>query len=255
LTTELTPRAILARELEKRIQRNPRYSLRQFAKFLGMSHTVLSLVLTGKRPLSRKAGQLVVDKLTLSPEDATVLLNSRPLKTKALKFNPEYTLVDLETFRLLSNWVHYAILSLFETEDAKFNAQWIARRLKISTEESKDALDRLVNIGLLAEHSAGTWKQTGKSIKVENKISTTFTRQFHRELLHKAIDSLENDPMEVRNFSSMTMAIDPSHMDYAIDRIKDFRRQLTAELEAKGAPQEVYNLTIQLYPVTTRGEL
>jgi hypothetical protein len=51
------------------------------------------------------------------------------------------------------------------------------------------------------------------------------------------------------------MAIDPSHMDYAIDRIKDFRRQLTAELEAKGAPQEVYNLTIQLYPVTTRGEL
>ncbi|MBO9665999.1 MAG: TIGR02147 family protein [Bdellovibrio sp.] len=251
--SNLTSQQILARELEIRIQRNPRYSLRQFAKSLGMSHTVLSLVLSGKRPLSTNAAIKITEKLALSPEEVQVLMNSHPKKQIQKKIE-SYTSVDLETFELISNWIHYAILSLFETADAVFDHVWVANRLNISKADAKDALARLVKLELLAETN-GRWRQTGKSIKVENTISTAFTRNFHRQLLDKALHSLDNDPIETRNFSSMTMAIDPKHMDYAIERIRDFRRQLTAELEAKGAPQEVYNLTVQMYPVSSRGSL
>jgi uncharacterized protein (TIGR02147 family) len=246
--SNLTSQQILARELAIRVQRNPRYSLRQFAKSLGMSHTVLSLVLSGKRPLSVKAAAKITEKIALSPEEVQILMTSHPKKQIQNKID-SYTSVDLETFELISNWMHYAILSLFETADAVFDHAWVANRLSIPKGEAKEALARLVKLELLAEVN-GRWKQTGKSIKVENKVSTGFTRNFHRQLLDKALHSLDNDPIETRNFSSMTMAIDPSHMEYAIERIRDFRRQLTAELEAKGPAKEVYNLTVQLYPVS-----
>lgn len=48
----------------------------------------------------------------------------------------------------------------------------------------------------------------------------------------------------------MTFAMDISQVEYARKRLREFRRQLVAELEAQGKPITVYHLTMQLYPVT-----
>ncbi len=56
----------------------------------------------------------------------------------------------------------------------------------------------------------------------------------------------------------MTLAMDPEMVPYAIEKIKKFRRILADELEKAKPGKEVYNLTIQLFPVTsspdTQGE-
>ena len=64
--------------------------------------------------------------------------------------------------------------------------------------------------------------------------------------------SLEQDSFEIRDHSSTTMAIDPALIPYARQRIREFRRELTEELEGKGNRSEIYNLTVQIYPVSKR---
>src|SRR4051794_29725601 len=76
-----SPRFLLQNELTRRCAKNPRYSLRAFAKALGMSHTVLSLVLSGKRPLSRKAALQVASALELAPAERQRLLEYREART------------------------------------------------------------------------------------------------------------------------------------------------------------------------------
>lgn len=247
-------RQLLQKEFTQRCEKNPRYSLRSFAKSLGISHTVLSLVMSAKRPLSKKASERVAERLALGPVESQKLLTLRAIKTKkSVKVAAtNFQKVDLATFELISNWIHYAILSLLEVKDSQFEAKWMATRLGANEMQVRIAMDCLKELGLV-ENIKGKWKQTGKAIKVENNVSTAGTRKFQKQLLEKAIESLENDPMEVRDFSSMTLAMDPKNIPYAKERIRQFRRELTAELEAKGRPEEVYNLTVQIYPVS-KGE-
>ena len=57
-------------ELSRRCERNPRYSLRAFARALGFEPTVISQIIAGKRIPSYKTAQKLVRALGLSPEDS-----------------------------------------------------------------------------------------------------------------------------------------------------------------------------------------
>ena len=239
------PRQLLKDELARRSERNPHYSLRAFARSLGMSHTVLSLVLSGKRPLSKKAAVLVATALALTPDEAHALFRLRTGKTTP--FVPEPTSMDLDTFAVIAQWYHFAILSLLELPDARLEAEWIGRQLIISSQDAALAIDRLIRLGILAQPDDGRWKQTKKSFRLDPRSSTAATRRFQLQLLNKAIESLQNDPLEKRDHTSTTFAMDPALLPYAKARIQKFRRELTSELEQLGTPSRVYNLTLQLF--------
>ncbi len=55
----------LAAELIARKARNPRYSLRAFARDLRLSHATLSQMLRGRRPISSRAALLLGQRLRL----------------------------------------------------------------------------------------------------------------------------------------------------------------------------------------------
>jgi hypothetical protein len=246
---KLEPLQILRAEFTARSQRNPSYSLRAFGKSLGLSHTVLSLAMSGKRPLSRKSALLIAEHLDLPPDRAAALVAAGSRKAMPHRLAGEYALIDLETFNLISDWIHYAILSLIETQGARFEPKWIAKRLKLNETQAKLAMDRLVETGLVHEVK-GKWRRSQKPIKVENNKSTPSTRNFHRQLLEKALESLDHDPIETRDFSSITLPMSAGQIPYAKERIRQFRRELAAELGQKANPKEVYNLTVQIYPVS-----
>ena len=240
---------ILKNDFTARSRKNPRYSLRAYAKALGISHTVLSLVLAGKRPLSKKAIALISEKLALDPLQITRLMDSRG---KATRLAPAaFRTIDMEIFKVISDWVHYAILTLIETSDFQSDTNWIADRLDISKMDARVCFERLINVNLI-EFKDEKWRLTGLPIKVENNYSTTTTRLFQKQMIEKSLESLERDPYEIRDFSSVTLAMDPSDIPYARERIKQFRRELMTELEARGKPTEVYNLTLQIYPVSRK---
>ena len=58
-----TVRAILKIEFRKRKKRNPAYSLRAFAIFLGISSSFLSKILKGERPVGRSTLEKIANRL------------------------------------------------------------------------------------------------------------------------------------------------------------------------------------------------
>src|SRR4051812_37048819 len=60
--------------------KNPSFSIRAFAKRLGVSPTTLSLLLSGRRRISPKLAASLVDRLDLSPAEARALLSLFPSK-------------------------------------------------------------------------------------------------------------------------------------------------------------------------------
>src|SRR5688572_28045022 len=62
-------RARLREEFRRRADRNPRYSLRAFARAVGLHHSNLARVLDGSRGLSRRSLRRVCGRLGLAPSD------------------------------------------------------------------------------------------------------------------------------------------------------------------------------------------
>ena len=239
------PQSLLRAALAERCEKNPQYSIRAFARASGISHTVLSLVLSGKRRLSKQATTKLADYLGLDPRHRQALLQSREGSAA-----DHFETLPLDSFEVISDWYHYAILSLLELPQAQFEARSISKQLGIPILNAKLAMERLQRLSLVEEIAPGQWRQSGKPLKVENTVSTAATKRFHKQLLERAAVSIDKDPIAVRDFSSMTFVLDPAQVEYARKRIRDFRRQLIGELENKGKPSAVFNFTLQLYPVT-----
>lgn len=240
----LDPVKLLRATLNERCKVNPQYSIRAFARSSGISHTVLSLVLAGKRTLSKKATERLADYLNLDPAKRKALMQ------RYSNVDDVFETLSLDSFELISDWYHYAILSALELPEAKLDSKWMAKQIGIKPLQAKLAIDRLKRLGLIEQDTDGSWKQGSAPIKIDNKYSSSATKKFHKQLLARAAESIDKDPISDRDFSSMTFSMDPSLVEYARKRIQTFRRELTAELESKGQPGAVFNFTLQLYPVT-----
>lgn len=244
----------LRAEYISRRQRNSSYSLRSFAKNLGVPASRLSELLSGKRKLTPALGLKIADRLLLTPNLRDRLINGirathkNRLKIQQSAAQQEYKALSNDVFSTIADWYHFAILSLMETQTYKQDSRWIAQRLGISTVEVTGALDRLKRIGLLSD-SNGTLKPTHKQITTTHDVPSTALKKGHKQQIEMALAALLETPLEKRDITSMTMPINPKKLPLAKDLIRDFRRQMSQLLE-DDACTEVYSLNVQLIPLS-----
>jgi uncharacterized protein (TIGR02147 family) len=245
---------LLTDELARRRAKNPRYSLRSFARLLKIPPGRLSELLSGKRAFTEDHLARIADALALDPETrarlATAFVEGNHTLTLSDRFEAKHTLTADE-FALIAEWPHYAILSLMHTRDFRPDPAWIARRLGLPPNAVRGYLARLERLGLV-RRVAGGLKRTHAALKTSTDIVAPALRHAHRQSLAQAIEALDEVPLERRDVTSVTMAIDPSRLSEAKRKIAEFSRAMEALLES-GPRTEVYNLNIQLVPVTRDG--
>lgn len=255
-------RLYLRAVLTQRCQNNARYSLRAFARDLAVSPPRLSEVLNGKKGLSLGAAAGLCEKLGLNGDesgyfcDLVLAADSRTdasrrlasLRLAKYDFDADFVALKEDAYRVIADWYHYAILELTFVQGFKADSRWIARQLGISTAEAVQAVERLGRLGLLAR-SGGTLVKTEPNVTTTHDVPNDAVRKTTAQLLRKAEAALEVEPVERRDFSTMTMAIDPARLPEAKRKIARFRRELAEELE-QGKQTSVYTLAVQLFRVS-----
>lgn len=230
-------------EFKKRKARNPNFSVRSFARWLEVSPAQLSQLMNGKRTLTPKTMSKIASRLGLSP------FEQRELAATALKNQSPTTKRNIlaeDRFRLIADWYHLAILSLVKIKGAKADPRWVARRLGISSEEANQALTRLERLQIL---SLNPLKQIGEPFEVSSEIPSEAIQRFHRQNLLKGIEKLEEVPVDSRQFQTMSLLLSQSQVAKFKKFIDEFIDSAASKFENKNAT-DVYNLNVQLYPVT-----
>ncbi len=252
----LTPQDWLLAEFEARRARNHRYSLRALAMLLKIPPGRLSEILSGKRQVTPQTAEKIAVALAYSPRRKAQFqccvysaLNMRAV-TSATLAPPPYKQLSVDQFRVVADWYHFAILSLMEISGFEPDASFIARRLGISRMQASAAVKRLVRVGLIEDRD-GKWISTGKNIETSTDIQSSALRRAHHQILEQAVAAIESVPLEKRDVTSICMAIDSKKLPEAKKLIRDFRKRMAAFLENSEA-DEVYNLNVQLLPVTHR---
>ncbi len=258
MDAKLSCRGLLLQELEGRKARNPAYSLRAFSRDLRVSLTALSDVLNQKRHLSRRNLERLIEGLALSPEQAMRLRDearvalSRAKRDEVEKIEQQdRVLVEEDSFRLTSEWYYPAIFALSRMRSARADAQWIAERLGLRPEVARQALERLVRMGLVKSLN-GKLSLVAPHLSTSRDVPSVAIRRHHLGNLELAERSLLEDPLSRREFSSITFPVNPAKLRKAKDLLMKAKRQVAALLNDDDAT-DVYTLSFQLFPLT-RGE-
>ena len=239
-------RVSLQREFLDRCRKNPAYSLRAFAKYLEIDQSFLSKLLKGQRAVTPDFAQNVGPKLGLKPAQIKSLF-----KTGVASL-PGFLPLSDDEFEMLSEWHHFAILELIKTDDFETEPAKISTRLGIHVEEVKSALDRLQRLNFIRVSEKGVKLLSANNTWTNTKQTSVARKNLQKKILEKSIDALEHVPFELREHSSLTVAINVKKMPAFKEKMKEIRKELADFLQADGEENlnEVYQLTLSLFPLT-----
>jgi uncharacterized protein (TIGR02147 family) len=247
-------RSLLRERLNSAKARNPRFSLRAFAKQLGIDHSTLSQILRSKRRLSPRNLEIVGKRLGISQETLRLYAENGRGKSDSGKVAEDVRTFhfDLDTFQFLSIWYHCAILELSHIEGFKTDSRWIAKTLGISVEDVNVALQRLLRLGLLEMEAPDRW--TDKSGDAEFHsigLTETASNQMNQEMHELAIQALRRIPSLHRVHRHMVMAFHSSglsRLNALVEKFIKDAHHLASEIKTK---DDVFEIEISCFPVTT----
>lgn len=257
----------LTKEYVARSERNPRYSHRAFARDTGLSVSHLSEVLRGRNGLSRAATEKVASVLQLSQTELDYLWNliqrdfskSAAVRTRASSKLPvilkesETLLLDPRKFQKKLNWQHLAVFEMARAGLLKMTElKTAAARLGISSRALKELIESLVEMDFL-RHEDGLFTVRRQQIFFEG-FPNTALRQVHKDMLAKAIESVEKQTFQTRYLSTNFNAIRADQYPAAVERIQAFVSAFNTEFGTTDVTETVYVLSLQLFDLLKQKE-
>lgn len=246
---EINFKSFLQNEFISRCRNNGNYSLRAFARSLKLSPAALSEMIKGKRPITSKTQAKIALLLRLSPDQMKKIAGTEAQEN--IQHN-NYNQLTLDSFAFIADWYHFAILELLAIKDFKADVPWIARRLSINLAEANIAVERLLRLGLLKRDKKGGFKDgtSGHTSSLTKGVTSEAAQRYQIQILQKAIDAIGKVPLDWRDNTSMTFAIDTNDLPKAKLRIEKFRRDMDSLFKKNKDANEVYQLAIALFPLT-----
>lgn len=245
-------RSVLQDELLGRCRANPNYSLRSFARSLNVEPSALSQIINGKRTLTEKMKIRLGSALGLSMQELEKIPRDGSHR-RGRAIARSYQQVTHDTFSVISDWYHYAILELTYIEGFQSDAAWMAKKLGITKSEANFAIERLFRLGLLGKNKSGEWfdaSENGELSHIAPGLSSIAARKYQVELLELSKRAVQEIDVKRRNHTSATLCFDPNDMEEAIEAISKFRRKFAQEFQPKGRAKDVYQIQISFFPLT-----
>jgi transcriptional regulator with XRE-family HTH domain len=239
-------RQFLQEELAARCARNPRYSLRAFARYLRFDHSTLSQLLRGRRRFTARTVERIGARLSLAPAVITqfVELERTPPESWAAR---ELRQLSRDASLCLAEWHHPAILELTWLASFRPDVRWIARVLDVPVDDVNIAITRLARLGLLDMQSRTSW--VDKAGNAEARIDGGSVRAASA-LAGRARALVESKGGGPAHYSATTVAVPGLTSRRIAERVEQFRREIGQMLDSVDAERDhVYCLELAFFPV------
>lgn len=148
------------------------------------------------------------------------------------------------------NWENVAIRELLSCGDVKDDPEAIGRRIRptLSPRRVRQSLSTLSELGLATLDERGIWRRTEPFLRDGPNVDPAVLRHFHKEGLLLAAEAIESIPKELRDLSSLTLAIPENGYPQVVELLKEFRQRILATISGMDKPDRVYQLGLHLIP-------
>lgn len=270
MTTKFTSQLLAS--IHRKQKKNPKFSLRLMAKNLGLSHSFLSQVLSGKKQFPIDRIDSLIEVLELDDFAKRRLLENIidsqiddwKSKSKYLgdhlelaiqKTKPSvrvYEEIPPSKMSLINPWYNMALLDLVESHDFQVNYPWISTRLHISPFQAQAAWTFLVDNKFVVQENE-QWKKTDLYLRMPVTRSSEPIRQHYLQILQKVEDQLKrkvtDEDLKRRLIIGATCTTNPAKLEEVKQYLED-TLYIAAEELAEGTCSEVYHILLSAIPLT-----
>lgn len=239
---------ILRQQYEKLRDKNPRYSMRSFAKKLGISIATLSQVMRSQLKLSRKRAIVISKKLELSARD-----KKRVRMLLGQQAELEKVLMSPEDQELQADWVTSAILYSFDLDQESPSAAELAKRLSISVLDAEKKINELIKRNYLEKDEEGRLFRPDKIWKTPDGDVNEFVRKTHESNLELTAKAFRKIPIEERDYTALMFAGNRRQLEAVRKEIRHFYDRILVIME-ESPRDELYQMAISLYPINFDGK-
>lgn len=249
------------------------FSYRAFAQRGGFGSVgFLKHLVEGERNLALKSVEKVARGLGLSEQEARglellVLLHEAPNdveRTRLLRRLRASTVrrqLTGDDFELYSNWYVIPTRELLGLRGLNAEPAEVATRLwpRVGIREAKQALDLLERLGIAQRDDVGQLVSKEGTLETAPQVKSLAVRNYHRDMLQRAAQSLEELPTTERNVTSVTVRLTCAQYQAVCALIDGFENQVLEKASESAHDQgledtEVYNLSLALVPATRRAK-
>lgn len=263
--TEPTVNTILMKHYENILDKNPKFSLRAYAKKLDVSPSMLSEVINGRKRISLSMANKISQSLNFSKkedeyfrliaekETCKSIERKSEIEEKILTLTKSKNLsidLNVDSFSLIKESYHFAILELLTLKNLKFDINELSRKLDITPIQFKLGLERLKRLGLIAFKDGRPYKIKNVSLNVSSEERNRALQHYHDSMLDKTKDFLKEQQPSERYVGSETLVIDEDHIEEAKEIFEEcFDKLIALSAKAKN-PKNVYYAGIQFVSVS-----
>jgi uncharacterized protein (TIGR02147 family) len=264
----MTPQylSILAAEFRRRKASNPRYSLHALSRDSGISATRLSQILRGRQGLSVASARQIADRLKLTAKQAqgfvlSVKVHHSRSRVKRESAEKEATELRAEErgvetlsaaeLESLSSWAYFAVLEAFHIRWLPKTVDGFSQFFGLDASSTARLLDLLAHQGRIIKRGT-TYKLRLARLGTTQDVPSPSLRNFSKQMLERAIDSLESQRVDERDISTLTFALPKKLIPEAKKKLIAFRREFNAWAEhqitlTQNDPEQVLSLALALF--------
>jgi uncharacterized protein (TIGR02147 family) len=244
-----------------------RLSTRGLAIRLGIHNSTLVKVLGGQRHLSESAISLFADYLKMEGRDREYFIEMVAFgKAKSdslrqifldrmisLGYDSRVSLLPYQ-YRFYQRWYYSALRSCleyfpFDGQDYKSLGAHLAPA--ITAREAQEGVHLLESLQLIRwDESVKRYQLTNEHISTGRHAQSPEVLAFHKDSIKLGIRSVDEVDPTLRDISAICMAIRPQAIPALKAIIRDFQRQVVGVAEQVSNPECVYQLNVQLIPLT-----
>ncbi len=251
------------RDIVEYLKNKNEYSNRGFAEAAGLkSHVHLHLIITGKKNASSDTLKKIAQALKLGTRETEFLLllaqfAHAPNSVRADEvyqqilsaqgFLKAHRAEALE-YRYYSNWRLIATLEALSTPWAQWPIQKQAESLQTTVAQLEKDFEVLSQLKLI-EKKKSHWIRTEFLLKTDSLAQNILVKNFHRQMIQKAMASLDGSTSSERSVVSVTMPLSEKTFAELNQRIFEILHEFANRYSDTRNPKAVYQLNFQAFPL------
>lgn len=251
----------LQKEFATRQENNSSYSLRAFARDLGIEPSLLSKILREKISVTDRMFERLASVLPLTSEEFSIFEKqiAENMENRQI-VNIEVKQIDSDKFVKLGDWYNLALPEMMALKDYKSDTRWMGEKIGLPLEKIEESIELLLDLGLIAFDDAGNlmadkryergiFRMVTENRELYKKVMLERTKQ----IMQKYIEYMDA-PSEERNKaiqSYLTIAMDESLIEEIQEDVRKFISTLVSKIDKKSKSKgRVYELSLSLFPIT-----
>ncbi|MBK8802101.1 MAG: TIGR02147 family protein [Fibrobacteres bacterium] len=119
----------------------------------------------------------------------------------------------------------------------------------ISGEQAREAVELLLELGLL-QKDGELYRQVESNLSTPTRSASRLVRNYQLKTLELAGQSLARHDRDLRHISTLTVGLDAEHFEVVREKVRNFRRELIALASEIPHSDRVYQVNLQLFPLT-----